>query len=447
MRKLFGTDGVRGLANHYPMTVEMVQRIGSAAAVYFGKNSKNSKPKIVIGKDTRLSNYMFETALTAGLCAMGADAIWLGPMPTPAIAHMTRSLRADAGIVISASHNAYHDSGIKFFNSNGFKLGDQIELELEKLALENKFDYSAFQYEKIGKLKRIEQEMGRYIEYLKNTFPKELTLDGLRIGIDAANGAAYKIAPIVFTELGAEVHIIGNKPDGININNNVGALYTKELRKLVIDKDLDLGIALDGDADRVIFIDSNGHEINGDAIIGMLAKSLIKQKKLNKNTVVATIMSNMGLDKSLKSIGGKVIKTDVGDRYVLDALRKGNYNLGGENSGHLIFRDYSTTGDGMLAALQVLAILIRSNKTLNELSRFVEIFPQVLKSKLVKEKIPLDELKDVQKKLKLIEKELGNNGRINVRYSGTEKKVRVMLEGTDYSKISEYADDMMDLFK
>ncbi len=447
MKKLFGTDGVRGLSNKYPMTVDMVQRIGSAAAVYFKNGSKNRKPKIVIGKDTRLSNYMFETALTSGMCAMGVDVIWVGPMPTPAIAHLTQSLRADAGVVISASHNPYHDSGIKFFNSKGFKLADKLELELEELALANKFNYSEFQYEKIGTLKRIEQEMGRYIEYLKNTFPKDLTLEGLRIGIDAANGAAYKVAPILFRELGAEIYILGNKPNGININDNVGALHTKELRKLVIDKDLDLGIALDGDADRVIFIDRDGHEINGDAIIGLLAKAMIEKDSLNHNTVVATIMSNMGLDKALESINGKVIKTNVGDRYVLDALKKGNFNLGGENSGHLIFRDYSTTGDGLLAALQALSIMISSGKDLGELARFVEIFPQVLKSKVVKVKTPISELKNVQDKIILIEKELGNDGRINVRYSGTENKVRVMIEGDNYIKISSYANDVISLFK
>lgn len=444
MRKLFGTDGIRGLANHYPMTVDMIQRLGSAAAIYFKK--KRGVTKIVIGKDTRRSCYMFETALASGINAMGVDVVLLGPLPTPAVAHLTQSLRADAGIMISASHNPYYDNGIKFFGPDGFKLGDEVELKLEKKVLESSFDYTQVQYDKIGRLYRIDQGMGRYIEYLKGTFPKNLKLDGLRIGIDAANGAAYRIAPIVFEELGAEVFIIGNTPTGVNINEQCGALHTKELRKLVIDRDLDLGIALDGDADRVIFIDKNGNEINGDAILGLIACNLIKQNRLAKKTLVTTVMSNIGIDRAVTRAGGKVIRTKVGDRYVVEAMLNKKLTFGGENSGHLIMMDYSTTGDGILAALQVLGIMIEEEKTIDELVKFVEIFPQVLLSLPVKKKIPFDKIPLVKEAMKKIEETLGDSGRLLLRYSGTENKVRIMVEGEDYNQISDYAQELSALF-
>ena len=445
MKKLFGTDGIRGLANQYPMTIDMVQRLGSAAALFFKK--RNKKTKIVIGKDTRLSNYMFETALTSGINAMGVDVIWLGPLPTPAISHLTQSLRADAGIIISASHNPYYDNGIKFFGPDGVKLGDAVEIQLENLVLENKFNYSEIQYDKIGRLYRIDQGMGRYIEYLKNTFPKYLKLDGLRIGLDAANGAAYKIAPIVLEELGAEVFVIGDAPNGVNINEGVGALHTKELRKLVIEHDLDIGIALDGDADRVIFIDKMGNEVSGDAVLGVLAKELMKNNKLKNKTLVTTVMSNMGLDKAIESIGGKIIKTKFGDRYVIEGLKKYEASFGGENSGHLIFQEYSKTGDGMLAALQMLAILVKNDTSIDELVKFVKIYPQVLKSIPVRRKVPIDKIPEIKKRIDEIEKELGSTGRIFVRYSGTETKVRIMLEGDNYGKISDYADELSEMFE
>jgi len=444
MKKLFGTDGIRGLANQYPMTIDMVQRLGSAAAAFFKK--RNQKTKIVIGKDTRLSNYMFETALTSGINAMGVDVVWLGPLPTPAISHLTQSLRADAGIMISASHNPYYDNGIKFFGPDGVKLGDAVELQLEKLVIENKFNYSEIQYDKIGRLYRIDQGMGRYIEYLKNTFPKYLKLDGLRIGLDAANGAAYRIGSIVLEELGAEVFVIGNKPNGVNINENIGALHTKELRKLVIEHDLDIGIALDGDADRVIFIDKLGNEVSGDAVLGVLARELMKTNKLQNKTLVTTVMSNMGLDKAMESIGGKVVKTKVGDRYVIEGLRKHESNFGGENSGHIIFREHSKTGDGMLAALQMLAILVKNHTTIDELVKFVKIYPQILKSIPVRRKAPIDKIPEIKKRIDEIEAALDGSGRILVRYSGTENKVRIMLEGDNYNTICDYADELAELF-
>jgi phosphoglucosamine mutase len=445
MKKLFGTDGIRGLANQYPMTIDMVQRLGSAAALFFKK--RNQKTKIVIGKDTRLSNYMFETALTSGINAMGVDVVWIGPLPTPAISHLTQSLRADAGIMISASHNPYYDNGIKFFGPDGVKLGDAIEMQLENLVIENKFNYSEIQYDKIGRLYRIDQGMGRYIEYLKGTFPKYLKLDGLRIGLDCANGAAYRIAPIVLEELGAKVFVIGDKPNGININENIGALHTKELRKLVIEHDLDIGIALDGDADRVIFIDKMGNEVNGDSILGVLAKELIKTNKLQNKTLVTTVMSNMGLDKAIESIGGKIVKTKVGDRYVIEGLIKHQSNLGGENSGHIIFTEHSKTGDGMLAALQMLAIMIKNNTTIDELVKFVKIYPQVLKSIPIRNKTPFEKIPEIKKRIAEIEKELNDTGRILVRYSGTENKARIMIEGDNYNKISVYADELAELFQ
>lgn len=443
MGELFGTDGVRGFANQYPMTIDLVQKLGSAAAKFFKKS--NSKTKIVIGKDTRLSGYTFETALTSGLCAMGADVIWLGPLPTPAIAHLTQSLRADAGIVISASHNPYYDNGIKFFGSDGFKLSDEIESELEKLVLGNNFNYKEIQNDKIGRLFNIDQGLGRYVEYLKGTFPKHLKLDGLRIGIDTANGATYKVAPLVFQELGATIFTIGNTPNGININDKIGALHTKELRKLVIDNDLDLGVAFDGDGDRVIFIDKNGDEVNGDSIIGLLGKHLKETGKLLNNTVVATSMSNMGLDKALNSIGVNVVKTKVGDRYVVEELRKNNYSFGGENSGHLILLDHSTTGDGILAALQVLAIMIESDRPIDEHAKFVEIFPQILKSINVKQKTDFNTVPEIKNKVEEIENELKDNGRLVLRYSGTENKARVMIEGDNYQKISNFANDLCEI--
>lgn len=445
MRKLFGTDGVRGFANHYPMTIDLVQKLGSAAALFFKKN--NQRAKIVIGKDTRLSGYMFETALTSGLCAMGADVIWLGPLPTPAIAHLTQSLRADAGIVISASHNPYYDNGIKFFGPDGFKLVDDIEIELEKLVLEGKFAYNEVAHDKIGRLFKIDQGLGRYIEYLKNSFPKHLKLDGLKIGLDTAHGATYRVAPMVFQELGAEIYTIGDRPNGVNINDCSGALHTKELRKLVIDKDLDLGIAFDGDGDRVIFIDRFGNEVHGDSVLGFLAKYLMKNNKLSKNTVVATTMSNMGLDKAINSIGGSVIKTQVGDRYVVETLKRDGYNFGGENSGHIIFLEHSTTGDGILAALQTLAVMVESEKPIDEHAKFVEIFPQTLLSVDVAKKQPIESMPKVTARIKEIEDILGDDGRVIIRYSGTENKVRIMIEGDNYSKISEYASELAELFK
>ncbi|HEX5774095.1 MAG TPA: phosphoglucosamine mutase, partial [Geomobilimonas sp.] len=376
MKKLFGTDGVRGVANVYPMTSEMAMQIGRAAAYIF-KNGRQ-RHRIVIGKDTRLSGYMLENALVAGICSMGVDVLIVGPLPTPGIANITSSMRADAGVVISASHNAFQDNGIKFFSRDGFKLPDEMELKIEELIFSKKIDSLRPTATEVGKAYRIDDAAGRYVVFLKNTFPKELDLTGLKIVLDCANGAAYKVAPAVFEELGAEVIPIGVKPNGTNINAGCGSLHPEVISEAVKEHRADLGIALDGDADRVIFVDEFGNEVDGDHIMAICATDMIRQKKLRKNTLVATVMSNMGLDIAVKKAGGKIVKTAVGDRYVVEEMRKSGYNLGGEQSGHMIFLDHNTTGDGVLSALQVLAIMRRTGKTLAELAEVMIPLPQVL---------------------------------------------------------------------
>src|SRR5512138_1098823 len=353
MKKLFGTDGVRGVANVYPMTCEMAIQIGRAAAYMF-KNG-NRRHRIVIGKDTRLSGYMIESALVAGICSMGVDVLQVGPLPTPGIAYITSSMRADAGVVISASHNPFQDNGIKVFFKDGFKLPDEIELKIEKLIFAEKIDSRRPVATEVGKAYRIADAVGRYVVFLKSTFPKDLDLSGLKIVLDCANGAAYKVAPAVLSELGAEVIAIGVKPNGTNINDGCGSLHPAVISEAVKEHRADLGIALDGDADRVIFVDEFGNLVDGDQIMAICATEMIRQKKLRKNTLVATVMSNMGLDIAMRKAGGKVVKTAVGDRYVVEEMVKGGYNLGGEQSGHMIFLDHNTTGDGMLTALASLS--------------------------------------------------------------------------------------------
>ena len=433
MRKLFGTDGVRGVANTDPMTVETALALGQAAAHMF--RGKNGRHKIVIGKDTRLSGYMFETALSAGICAMGGDVLLVGPMPTPGIAFLTHSMRADAGVVISASHNPYPDNGIKFFGRDGFKLPDDVEDRIESLMYGEHLKENRPPSPQIGKAHRIDDATGRYIVYLKSTFPAHLSLDRLRIVVDCANGAAYRIAPQVFAELGAEVIPIGVSPNGVNINDQCGSLYPEVVAAKVRDARADLGISLDGDADRVFVVDQKGNILDGDRIMAICAGEMARKKTLAKNTVVATVMSNLGLELYLKARKIKLLRAPVGDRYVVEAMRSGSYNFGGEQSGHLIFLDHATTGDGALAALQLLAVMVESGKKISELGKGLVVYPQMLHNIRMKHRVPLESMKGFRKAQAEFEKGLGSRGRILVRYSGTEPLLRIMAEGENLDEV------------
>ena len=439
MRKLFGTDGIRGVANVYPMTVEVALQLGKGCAYIF--KDKNKRHKIVVGKDTRLSGYMLETAITAGICSMGGDVILVGPLPTPGIAFITTSMRADAGIVISASHNAYQDNGIKIFSSNGFKLPDLMEERIEDLMFSEELSSSGVTANKVGKAFRIEDAIGRYIVFLKNTYPQELTLDGLSIVLDCANGATYKVAPTVFEELGAEVTLLGAKPNGENINKNCGALYPGLVSAMVRKKKADLGISFDGDGDRVVFVDENGDIINGDQIMAICASRMSKEKRLKKNTLVTTVMSNMGLEVSMREKGIRLIRTQVGDRYVVEEMVKRGCNFGGEQSGHLIFLDHNPTGDGILSALQLLAIMQKEEKSLSDLSDIMDHYPQKLVNVRIKERRRLEEFPAVTQQIRKVERKLGEKGRLLVRFSGTEPLVRVMVEGEDEKEIIALAEE------
>jgi phosphoglucosamine mutase len=440
-KKLFGTDGVRGVANIEPMTTEMAMQLGRAAAYVF-KKDKDRRHRVVIGKDTRLSGYMIENALVAGICSMGVDVLLVGPLPTPGIAFIANSMRADAGVVISASHNPYQDNGIKFFSHDGFKLPDELELEIEDLILNNRLDDLRPVADDVGKAYRIDDAKGRYIVYLKNTFPRDLDLQGLRIVLDCAHGAGYKVAPAVLEELGAEVICLGVKPDGVNINDGCGSLHPEVMAEKVRQYRADLGIALDGDADRVIFVDEKGDEVDGDHIMAICGIDMLKKGELNQKTVVATVMSNMGLDIAMQNAGGKVVRTAVGDRYVVEEMRKNGYNLGGEQSGHMIFLDHITTGDGILSALQVLAIIQRTGTPLSELAKVMTSLPQVLVNVRVRKKADLADIAPIKAVVDDVEGELAGKGRVLVRYSGTEPLLRVMIEGEDQLRINELADNV-----
>ncbi|MDT8422677.1 MAG: phosphoglucosamine mutase [Desulfuromonadales bacterium] len=440
-KKLFGTDGVRGVANTYPMTTEIAMQLGRAAAHIFKKHN-GRRHRIVIGKDTRLSGYMIENALASGICSMGVDVILVGPLPTPGIAFLTASLRADAGVVISASHNPYQDNGIKFFSNNGFKLPDALEIEIESLLDDSRLDALRPTAAEVGKAVRLDDAVGRYIVFLKHTFPKQLDLNGLKIVLDCAHGAAYKVAPAVLRELGAEVITIGVTPDGININAGCGSLYPEVMAAAVREHQADLGIALDGDADRVIFVDEHGREVDGDHIMAICATDLLERGELARKTLVSTVMSNMGLDIAMRKAGGKMIRTAVGDRYVVEEMRQGGYSLGGEQSGHMIFLDHNTTGDGTLSALQVLAIIQRSGKRLSELAQVMTALPQILLNVRVAERKDLGDVPEVSRVIKAVESELGKNGRVLIRYSGTEPLLRIMLEGPEQRRIEELANDI-----
>ena len=446
MKKLFGTDGVRGVANIPPMTVETAMQLGRAAAYIF-KSSSKRRHRIVIGKDTRLSGYMLENALVAGICSMGVDVLLVGPLPTPGIANITSSMRADAGVVISASHNPFQDNGIKFFSGDGFKLPDQIELKIEKLLASSKIDSLRPTATEVGKAFRIDDAAGRYIVFLKNTFPQELDLSGMKIVLDCANGAAYKVAPAVFEELGAEVVTLGNKPNGTNINAGCGSLHPEVISEAVKSHRADIGIALDGDADRVIVCDEFGNEVDGDHIMAICASDMIRRKLLRKKTLVATVMSNMGLDIAIRRAGGKIVRTAVGDRYVVEEMRRGGYNLGGEQSGHMIFLDHNTTGDGILSALQLLAVMRREGKQLSELAEVMIPLPQVLVNTRVRERRDITTIPDIAAAVRDVEAKLGNEGRVLIRYSGTEPLLRVMIEGQDKYEITTWANEICDLVK
>lgn len=435
-RKLFGTDGIRGLANVSPMTPELTLRLGRAIAKVAGEGKRRA-PRVVVGKDTRLSGYMLETAIASGICAMGGRVLLTGPMPTPAIANLTVSMRADAGVVISASHNPFQDNGIKIFGPDGFKLPDAEEAAIERLlAGDGELDASPTGA-RVGRAERIEDATGRYVVYAKNSFPSALTLDGLKVVVDAAHGAAYRVAPEVFYELGAEVISLGCKPNGQNINKACGALHPSQVAKEVKRRGADIGIALDGDADRVIVVDEHGREVDGDAVMAMCATRMLAERRLAKKTLVATVMSNMGLERALTAAGGKLLRSAVGDRYVVETLRAKGLNFGGEQSGHLVFLEHATTGDGIVAALQVLAIMVREGKPLSELSQVMQPVPQLLDSIRLPRRRPLEQMSRLSSEISRVEKKLGKEGRLLVRWSGTEPKLRLMAEGPNPDTLRE----------
>ena len=441
-RKLFGTDGVRGVANVYPMTSEIALKLGRAVSHVF--KERHGRGRIVVGKDTRLSGYMLEQAIASGICSMGLDVWLVGPLPTPGIAFITSSMRADAGIVISASHNPYQDNGIKIFSGDGFKLPDELEYEIETMIMDDTIDTLRPVASKIGKAHRIDDAVGRYIVFLKNIFPQPYSLDGLKIVVDCAHGATYKVAPSVFEELGAHVISCGVDPDGANINKDCGTLYPGMLSEQVVANNAHIGIAFDGDGDRVLFVDDKGKVIDGDTTMVILAKFLKEKNQLKNGTLVATIQSNMGVEESLKGHGVSVVRTNVGDRYVLETMLKNGYNLGGEKSGHIVFLDHNTTGDGMVTALKMLNILCEKGMTLTDLCKGYKEFPQVEKNVKVKKKKPIEEVKPLKKVISNVEKKLGRNGRVVVRYSGTEMLLRVMIEGKDKAKVEAYAEEIVE---
>jgi phosphoglucosamine mutase len=441
-RKLFGTDGIRGVANAHPMTGEIAMALGRALTQIIRKSGGRKRPRIVIGKDTRLSGYLFETAITSGICSVGGEVMLVGPLPTPGISFITSSMRADAGVVISASHNPYRDNGIKLFGADGFKFPDEIEAQIEAaMADVGRLAVGSG----VGRSVRIDDALGRYVVELKHTFPRDLTLDGVRMVVDCAHGAAYKTAPLVFRELGAEVKAIGISPNGCNINQRCGSLHPEVAAHEVVKTGAQIGVSLDGDADRVILIDERGEVVDGDAVMALCATRMIKEGSLRGKTLVTTVMSNLGLDRAVKKAGGRVVRTAVGDRYVVDEMRSSGYNLGGEQSGHLIFLDHATTGDGILAALQVLAAMVREKRPLSELAHGIMTrVPQALLSFAVGHKAPLEQLDDVQRVIGEVEKALGDDGRVLVRYSGTEAKARVLVEGPDERAIAAHAKRIQD---
>ena len=437
-RKYFGTDGVRGLANTFPMTPDIALKLGAAAGRHFRKDQKQHR--VIIGKDTRRSSYMFENALTAGFTSTGMDVYLLGPVPTPAVGVLTRSMRADVGVMISASHNSYLDNGIKFFGPDGFKLSDKVELKIEEL-LDNDIEYADSQ--NIGMAKRIDDALGRYMEFAKSAFPRKKLLNGLKVVVDCANGAAYKAAPIVLWELGAEVISIGVDPNGYNINKDCGSTYPQNAANAVLEHGADVGICLDGDADRLILIDDKGNIADGDQLMGLIASQWSSKGQLAKNTLVATVMSNMGLERHLNSLDIKLLRTNVGDRYVVEEMQRSGYNLGGEQSGHIVMTDYATTGDGLMAALQFLNALVESKCSSSELVKVFEPMPQLLKNVRLNDTFSLDNLK-VQDSIKAGEDAFGSIGRLLIRKSGTEPLLRVMGECEDPKLLKSVVENIVE---
>ncbi len=440
MQKLFGTDGIRGIANVFPMTTEIAMQVGRAIGFIVKDGSK--RHRIVIGKDTRLSGYMLENSLAAGICSMGVDVLLVGPIPTPGIAFITTSMRADAGVVISASHNPFQDNGIKIFASDGFKLPDETEARIEDLIFSNKMAALCPTADEVGKAFRIDDAKGRYIVFLKNTFPSNYELDDFHIVLDCAHGATYKVAPHVFEELGAKVTTLGVDPEGTNINHNCGALHPELMAAKVRELGADIGLALDGDGDRLIVCDEKGDIVDGDQIMAICAKDMLKRRKLRKKTLVTTVMSNMGLEVAMADMGVEMLRTAVGDRHVVECMRKNGFSFGGEQSGHLIFMDHITTGDGILAGLQLLSVMNKQQQPLSELATLMERFPQVLKNVRTETKIDPFSLPGFQQHVEKLEKKLGKTGRILVRASGTEPVIRVMVEGQDEELINQMADEL-----
>ncbi len=427
MGKLFGTDGVRGVANEYPMTAEMALNIGRSTAYLFKR--KGHTPRIIIGKDTRVSGYMLESALVSGICSMGVNALLVGPLPTPGIAFATSSMRADAGIVISASHNPFQDNGIKIFSSDGFKLPDERELEIEKLIFSNNMDALHPSPSELGKAYRIDDARGRYIVFLKNTFPNEYSLEGTKIVLDCAHGATYRVAPDTFFELGADVTSLFDEPNGENINDNCGSQHPETLAEEVVKRKADVGFAFDGDGDRLITVDEKGSVLTGDQIMAICAREMKEEGRLNNNLLVSTVMSNIGLGIALKELGIENAITKVGDRYVLEEMQAKGASIGGEESGHVIFLQHHTTGDGIITALQVMAVMKKLQKPLSELAKVMTVFPQKLINVDVKSKPELSTIPEIDEVIRDVEEQLGDKGRVLVRYSGTQPMCRVMVEG------------------
>jgi phosphoglucosamine mutase len=451
-KKIFGTDGVRGTANIEPVTAETALKLGRAAAHVFknleSQSRSRGRHRIVLGKDTRLSGYMLENALSSGILSMGVDVLFIGPLPTPGVAYVTRSLRADAGIVITASHNPYDDNGIKFFRHDGFKLDDKIEFQIESLVFSGQIESIRPTADEIGKAVRIDDALGRYIEHAKASFPRGMTLEGMRIVVDCAHGAAYKSTPCVLRELGADVIVYGNQPDGKNINKDCGSMHPNLMCQKIWEHRADVGIAHDGDADRVLLCDESGKLIDGDDIMAIAGLEMLAEGRLSEKTLVSTVMSNAGLDAAFNAVGGRVVRTPVGDRNVIDEMLRNGFNLGGEQSGHMIFRDSSSTGDGLVAALQILRIMRAKGQPLSRLAQCWTRFPQLVTNIVVREKIPFAELEHVPKLVAEAETELqGQGGRVLLRYSGTEPKARLLLEGRDAATLDKWSQKISEAVK
>lgn len=445
-KRLFGTDGLRGPVNTYPMTAEMAMRLGLAAGTYF-RTASPHRHRVVIGKDTRLSGYVFEYALSSGLCAAGMDVLLVGPMPTPAIAFLTRNMRADFGVVISASHNPYQDNGIKFFDRNGYKLPDVTENIITEMVLDPEWEWEYPPQDQVGRAKKIEDCLGRYIVYLKNSFPSALTLEGLRVVLDCGNGAGYKVGPRALEELGAEVVAIGIEPNGTNINYQCGSLYPELTAAKVRETRADIGLALDGDADRLIVVDEKGNILDGDQLMAIFAEDMMRNGRLPGRNLIATVMSNMALEVFMKEHNGNLIRTPVGDRYVVETMRERGGSLGGEQSGHIVFSDYSTTGDGLMAGLQLLRIMQERKKPLSELAGQLKLYPQELINVKVQKRVPIADSPEIQAAIKDAESSLGERGRVLLRYSGTEALLRVMVEGEDEEQVKCLAKELADVVR